>query len=393
MLSGWESHQKGSRDLRIDWLRGLAMTCVVVNHSKLASLLSWFSYERFWVVTAAEVFVVLSGVVLGMVYGRRLRQDGWLTVVRGLGRRALTLYLAFIVVTLSVLLMSWAGIDVRSITTSADRTPVAWFLDPRMMNAAAWLDIALMRHGPWPFEIVALYVWLVAAAIPCMIALRFVGWRPLLAVSWVAYFWYRITPYQLTSAEFESVFPILVWQLLFVHGIVIGYYREQVGMLVARCPTFVPVTAAGACAAFVAFALCNPWLDGPSWLPWNIVSAERFSDLYAQYFMLTDLGIGRLLNLAVALPLGFAVLAWLWTLLRPLHVVFVTLGQQSLGAFVLHVYGLLALAHLPLRDGFWANTLAQAILILAIAALLHSLQRVHVSRRAGRLAPVMPLAA
>jgi hypothetical protein len=25
-----------------------------------------------WVVTAAEVFVVLSGVVLGMVYGRRL---------------------------------------------------------------------------------------------------------------------------------------------------------------------------------------------------------------------------------------------------------------------------------------------------------------------------------
>jgi len=48
----------GTRDLRIDFLRGLAMTCVIVNHSKLPSLLSWFSYERFWVVTAAEVFVV-----------------------------------------------------------------------------------------------------------------------------------------------------------------------------------------------------------------------------------------------------------------------------------------------------------------------------------------------
>ena len=53
---------QGRRDLRIDWLRGLAMTCVIINHSRMSSLLSWFSYERFWVVTAAEVFVVLSGV-------------------------------------------------------------------------------------------------------------------------------------------------------------------------------------------------------------------------------------------------------------------------------------------------------------------------------------------
>ena len=63
------------------------LTCVIIDHSKLPSLLSWFSYERFWVVTAAEVFVVLSGVVLGMVYGRRLARDGWLAVVRGLSRR------------------------------------------------------------------------------------------------------------------------------------------------------------------------------------------------------------------------------------------------------------------------------------------------------------------
>ena len=57
--------QAGARDLRIDFLRGVAMACVIVNHSQMSSLLSWFSYERFWVVTGAEVFVVLSGVVLG----------------------------------------------------------------------------------------------------------------------------------------------------------------------------------------------------------------------------------------------------------------------------------------------------------------------------------------
>jgi hypothetical protein len=75
MLDRWRYATAGRRDLRIDWLRGLAMTCVIVNHSKLPSLLSWFSYERFWVVTAAEVFVVLSGVVLGTVYGLKLVRD------------------------------------------------------------------------------------------------------------------------------------------------------------------------------------------------------------------------------------------------------------------------------------------------------------------------------
>ena len=392
VLNGWQASPTRSRDLRIDWLRGLAMTCVIVNHSRMSSLLSWFSYERLWVVTAAEVFVVLSGTVIGMVYGRRLARDGWYAVVRGLGRRALTLYLAFIVVTLSVLVISVAGIDVRSITTSGDRT-IGWFLDPRTMNAAAWRDVALMRQGPWPFEIVALYVWLVAAAVPCMIALHFAGWRPLLAASWLLYLSYRIAPHRLTSADFETVFPILAWQLLFVHGIAIGFHRDRISAFVARCPRIVPLVGAGASAAFLVFAMCNPWMDGPTWLPWNIVSAEQFSYLYTRYFALSDLGVGRLLNLAVALPLAYAALTWCWTIARPFKFVFVTLGQQSLGAFMLHVYGILLLANVPHVDEFWTNTLLQLMLIVTIAAVLNGAQYVHVSRRPRMLVPAQPLAA
>ena len=150
------------------------MTCVIINHSKLSSLLSWFSYERFWTVTAAEVFVVLSGVVLGMVYGRKLNRGDWRGVVRGLGHRALTLYLAFLAVTLSVVILALAGIDVRSLTTFNDQVAgFIEFLDPQPMDVAAWRDIALMRSGPWAFQIVGLYVWLVAAAVPCLFALRF----------------------------------------------------------------------------------------------------------------------------------------------------------------------------------------------------------------------------
>jgi len=199
-MPGWPQNAAiGHRDLRIDWLRGLAMTCVIINHSKLSSVLSWFSYERFWTVTAAEVFVVLSGVVLGMVYARKLNRGDWRGVVRGLGYRALVLYFAFLAVTLSVLILALAGVDIRSLS-SPDNPLFNEFLDPRSLDMAAWRDIALMRSGPWAFQIVGLYVWLVPAAIPCLFALRYSGWRSVLAVSWILYLWYQMAPQALTPA-------------------------------------------------------------------------------------------------------------------------------------------------------------------------------------------------
>ncbi|HEV3058201.1 MAG TPA: OpgC domain-containing protein [Vicinamibacterales bacterium] len=360
------------RDTRIDWLRGLAMTCVIINHSKLVSLLSWFSYERFWLVTAAEVFVVLSGVVLGMVYGRRLARDGWRVVVRGLGRRALLLYGAFIGVTVSVAALAAVGVDVRSLAPS-DKT-AAWLVAPNTMTASAWRDVLFMRAGPWAFEIIGLYVWLVAAAIPCLLILRRAGWRAVLAASWALYLWYRVEPHAMTAAGFESAFPLLAWQLLFVHGITIGYHRNDIGVFFARMPAITLRVAVLITAGFTIFALCNPWSAGPSWLHVRVVSPERFTYLYEGYFSLSDLRIGRLLNLSVALPVAYVMLTRYWALARPLEKVFVVLGQRSLGAFVLHVYGLLVLAHLPLTKGIWINTLAQVTLVITIATLLNGTQ-------------------
>jgi hypothetical protein len=365
----------GTRDVRIDWLRGFAMVCVIVDHSRRSSLLSWFSYQRFWVVTAAEVFVVLSGIVLGTVYGARLIRYGALSVTRRLLRRALVLYLAFMTVTLSILGLAAAGVDVSAVTTW-DPVAINWFLDPRSMTAHDWQELLMLHYGSWAFEIVALYVWLVIVAVPSMWALNKVGWRPLLAASWGLYLWYRLAPRGVTGAEFESTFPILAWQLLFVHGIVIGYCRQHIGAFVARCPKPVPIAFAVACVGFMGFALSNPTLEGPSWLHWRLVSPETFSRFYTNYFALSDLGIGRILNLAVALPTGYALLAsrHVRLLIRPLQPLFVTIGRASLGAFVLHVYGLMLLARLPESGELWINTLVQVLLVLAIAGVLKAQQ-------------------
>ena len=326
------SPMKGARDLRIDWLRGLAMTCVVVNHSRLSSLLSWFSYQHFWVVTAAEVFVVLSGVVLGIVYGRRLDRDGLLPVAKGLCRRAILLYAAFVGVTVSVFALSLLGVDTSSLTTLDDQG-IAWFLEPRAMNADVWRDVAMMRHGPWTFEIIGLYVFLVLAALPCLIAFRRAGWRLTLAASWALYAFYRV-PTQLTSAGFETVFRLGLAAALrpWHRGWLLP--RLSITRLVAQWPRGVLAVASVGVAAFMLFALSNPRADGPSWLRSGIVSPELFTYLYERYFALSGLGIGRLLNLAVALPLGYALLTWCWPIARASQAVFVTLEERSLGAFL-----------------------------------------------------------
>jgi hypothetical protein len=388
------SRSQAARDTRIDWLRGLAMICVIVDHSRRASLLSLFSYQRLWVVTAAEVFVVLSGIVLGMVYGQRLLRDGLRVVTRRLLRRALLLYGAFIGVTVSILALALAGVDVSAMTTW-DPVAIRWFLDPRTMTMGDVRDLALLRYGPWAFEIIALYVCLVLVAVPCLITLRKAGWRVLLTASWAVYVGYCLSPRGVTGAEFEATFPLLAWQLLFVHGIVIGYHRDQIAALTARCPRPVPIALALASMAFMAFALSNPQFTGPGWLRWRVVSPDSFTALYTRYFSLSDLGMGRLLNLAVALPTGYALLAWrrLSAFVAPVHGVVTTLGRRSLGAFVLHVYGLLLLAHLPESDQLWINTLVQVLLIVAIAAALNGVRRLTAGRRVPLAPQAEPLAA
>ena len=82
-------------------------------------------------------------------------------------------------------------------------------------------------------------------------------------------------------------------------------------------------------------------------------------------------------------------------LARPFERVFVVLGQRSLGAFVLHVYGLLILAHLPLPGRNLISTLTQVALIYAIATVLDGAQRLRErrSRRDDSFADARPLAA
>ncbi|MCW6648682.1 OpgC domain-containing protein, partial [Yersinia ruckeri] len=80
------------RDLRIDFLRGIALVMMVVAHIEVISFFNILTWERFGLTTGAEGFVILSGFMLGVINRQRLKKEAWLTISYSLYRRAVKIY-------------------------------------------------------------------------------------------------------------------------------------------------------------------------------------------------------------------------------------------------------------------------------------------------------------
>src|SRR4029453_17837692 len=139
-------------------------------------------------VTAAEGFVFLSGLVLGMVSRRRVLRDGLREAVRSALARAWTLYgltgaLTLIFVGLTV------GTDLA-----------VWVARSLLGEGRSWPDlvtsVVLLRFTWHGTDILALYALLLAAA-PLAVFLLAEGhpWR-LLAGSWALWLLYQVAPAQ-----------------------------------------------------------------------------------------------------------------------------------------------------------------------------------------------------
>jgi hypothetical protein len=83
--------EPGRRSVLIDFLRGLCLVLMTVDHLPVS--LAKFTWQTFGFISAAEGFVFLSGLVAGLVYGRVAITKGVAAVRQRALRRALTLYL------------------------------------------------------------------------------------------------------------------------------------------------------------------------------------------------------------------------------------------------------------------------------------------------------------
>src|SRR5438105_12827472 len=106
------------RDLRLDLLRGFCIFAMVVDHFGGDSWLYAVTGGNRFYVSAAEGFIFISGFVMGQAYRNKRDRSGLTAAMGDALRRARTLYIATVVLTLifSVLYLYtdialWTGRD------------------------------------------------------------------------------------------------------------------------------------------------------------------------------------------------------------------------------------------------------------------------------------------
>lgn len=384
---GWRYDGDDSvRDARVDWLRGWVMITVIVVHIELAGPFSYVSLNAVGAITGAEMFVLLSGVVLGMVHPRMVEKVGERAAAAAAWARARKQYLTALgVVVLVYLIGLLPGISATAITTFTDRGtgmegseaagqvydlyanfpllfeyPPPWF---------AVRQLLLLEMGPWVFNIMGLFVVLSALLPLAMWLVQRGRWWVLLTLSWTAYVVQAIWQPTLLPSQFEAVFPLLSWQLPFMHGLVIGRYRRNIAAALSDRRGLALTTAV---VVGYAAALGFLWLTREAPLVLPGLGALDYAWLEQNFYQRIYLQPGRLINLALVLVVGYAVLTMMWKPFdRALGWLYVPIGAASLYVFVVHVFFALAVANLPGLDrGSWWQGLVIHSVVFAIILLM-----------------------
>jgi hypothetical protein len=360
------------RDLKIDLIRGLVMVMLITIHVEFYSLYGFFFWERIGVVTGAEGFVILSGVVIGMVYKRVIERDGWRVAARKLLRRACQLWLVNVVlIFLIAFLNRFVNLSELMTYTDRDDTGQVFQLFPASGTPIHdWIVQAVrLQIGPHQLQILGLYV-IVLALSPFTLWLMSRGWTyVVLAVSWALYITNWMHPLKPTGCMFEDAFYVLAWQLIFVHGQALGFHRQAV-LDFFKKPSGHRVFAVmlAIFAAFFFWAQNAPDNVVPHL---SLIPAGVYDKVYNGYMMKDSLGILRVVNDFVALFVLYAFLTRFWEPInKAVGWLLIPIGQASLYVFIVHIWFVaLVTCFLPYGYAvphFWLNTLAHTAVIMSL---------------------------
>ena len=259
---------EASRDVRVDFLRGIALLVIFVDHID-GNILARVTYRLSGFADAAEWFVLLSGYVVGIAYGRAVERNGAFRTQAKACYRAGELYVAHIA-TLGIALALFhrmhagAAGTLRSAQGSLDYTHL---YDNGL--AALW-EVVTLRHLPPLFDILPAYMLFILAGPAYLVALRRFGWQGPLAASAVLYAIPLIVP----GANLPNLpdghwyLNPLSWQFLFFIGVsagACGWLRKDLN---ARPQRLMRAALAVFGTGFVVKAVVVQTTHDASLVPW-----------------------------------------------------------------------------------------------------------------------------
>lgn len=393
-VSAWSYTREDGRDLRIDLLRGLAVLAMVIDHIAGPSKLYLITGGNRFYTSAAEGFIFLSGLTVGLVYRRVAERDGMSAAMRKLLARSWTLYVLAVGLTLVMLPLS-----------ESMQLPWAVGIDQGTPLQVVWGIISL-HQTYYLVDVLALYVLLMLAA-PLVLLLLCEGRTfAVLASSWLIWLGFQFFPRQTelpwTTAG-NNLFYLASWQALFFTAMIVGYHRERFTHLFPK-RWHVPLlaaTGAGVAALIVIYSnqsaalqvLQSALASVPGLPAWSV------ADLEDGLFAKGDVRPGRVFASAVVFGFLFLFVTVFWRPVRQaLAWLLVTLGQNALYAYSAHVVLALILGALStwvaMGDSTWLSAAIQAasIGLIWLAIRLRVLYPTPENRRIW-MASVVPLAA
>lgn len=363
------------RDLRIDFLRGFVMLVVITVHLEYLSFFSLFAWERVGLISSAEGFVALSGLVVGIVYCKKLNNDGFVPTAQKLFKRAWQLYRVNVVVILSIPLLGMIPlIDIYAVShwsLPSNAGPVYALYPPESAN---WTELVykalLLKIGPHQFQVIGLYVLFLAASPLAIYLMHKQKTVELLTISWAVYIANQFLHIQLTDAKFDLAFPILSWQLLFFNALAVGFHRKEITRYISNVPHRLMLAIAGLLSlAFAFLAWNNPSPFFWPLKPLSYVDPAQYKVIYNLGFQKGALGIGRIVNNIAVFIIAFSLLSRYWHLFnKAIGWLVIPIGQASLYVFIVHVYFVLLISNIPLSkyDSIYLNTIVHGGAILSI---------------------------
>lgn len=208
-----------SRDLRLDFFRGVALICIFIDHIP-ENYLNYFTLSAIGFSDAAEVFIFISGFTASLVYGRAMAVRGALFATVQVMRRAWQLYVAHIF--LFVIFIAEVSYTVRAFNNPMynEEMGVGDFLEHPHI---AVIQALILQFQPTYLDILPLYIVLLLLFPLVLVAIRRSRWLAL-APALICYVAVQVLALDVPAYPSGSVwtFNPLAWQLLFVLGAVLG---------------------------------------------------------------------------------------------------------------------------------------------------------------------------
>jgi hypothetical protein len=315
------------RDLRLDLFRGVALWLIFLDHIP-ENIVNWFTIRNYGFSDATEIFIFISGYTAAFVYGRTMRERGFLLSSARILRRAWQIYVAHIF--LFTIFMA----EIAYVAATFDNPLYAEemkILDFLKQPDVTIFQALLLKFKPVNMDVLPLYIVLLLLFPPMLFVLlrlpsvALAGSAVVYALTWKLD--WNLPAYP-NGVWFFNPFA---WQLLFVFGAwcALGGTQRLAGFLRSRIVLAVAI-------AYLVFAFAIT-------LTWHVESLDRFVPTWLAEWMYpidkTNLDVLRFAHFLALAVVTIRFIPRNWSglksaILQPA----IRCGQHSLEIFCLGVF-------------------------------------------------------